>query len=145
MVGYKVKLTPDDNATLLVTCPAIPMVATFGATREEALAHAVDAIETALASMIADGETIPAPDAGDRLEPDEAVVRLPASTALKVQLVWALKAAGLTRVELARRLGCNRESVDRLFRLDHRSRLEQLEAAFKALGRTVDVVVRSAA
>src|SRR4051794_41875700 len=81
------------------------MVATFGTTREEALAHAVDAIETALASPIADGETIPAPDAGDRLKPDEAVVRLPASTALKVQLVWALKAAGLTRAELARRVG----------------------------------------
>jgi len=72
-------------------------------------------------------------------------VRLPALTALKVQLVWALEAAGITRAELARRLKWNRESVDRLFRLDHRSRLEQLEAAFRALGRRVDVVVREAA
>ena len=145
MVAYRVKLTPDDNDTLLVTCPKIPMVTTFGRTREEALAHAVDAIETALASMIADDEPIPAPDGGDHLRADETVLRLPASTALKLQLVFALKAAGITRAELARRLGWNRESVDRLFRLDHRSRLEQLEAAFGALGRTVDVVVRSAA
>src|SRR4051794_41430251 len=121
------------------------MVATFGTTREEALAHAVDAIETALASLIADGETIPAPDAGDRLKPDEAVVRLPASTALKVQLVWALKAAGLTRAELARRLGWNRESLDRLFPLDHPSRPGQLQAGFQALRRTVDALVRRAA
>jgi antitoxin HicB len=35
--------------------------------------------------------------------------------------------------------------VDRLFRLDHRSRLEQIEAAFTALGRTVDMNVREAA
>ena len=42
-------------------------------------------------------------------------------------------------------LGWNRESVDRLFRLDHASRLDQLEAAFKALGRSVDVSIKRAA
>jgi antitoxin HicB len=44
-----------------------------------------------------------------------------------------------------RRLGWNRESVDHLFRLDHASRLDQLEAAFKALGRSVDVSIGRAA
>jgi antitoxin HicB len=66
-------------------------------------------------------------------------------TVLKLQLYWALSTAGITRAELARRLGWKRESVDRLFRLDHRSRLEQLEAAFAVLGRTVDVDVKDAA
>ncbi|HEX5865323.1 MAG TPA: hypothetical protein VF014_13885 [Casimicrobiaceae bacterium] len=47
----------------------------------------------------------------------------------------ALRSAGLTRADLQRRLGWNRESVDRLFRLDHNSRLQQIEAAFRALGR----------
>jgi antitoxin HicB len=45
---------------------------------------------------------------------------------------------------LARRLHWNRESVDRLFRLDHNSRLDQLEAAFKALGRNIDIEVAAA-
>jgi antitoxin HicB len=62
-----------------------------------------------------------------------------------LQLYWALREEGITRAELARKLHWNRESVDRLFRLDHRSRLEQLEAAFTALGRTVDMKVREAA
>jgi antitoxin HicB len=53
---------------------------------------------------------------------------------LKVQLYRCVRGAGITRAELARRLDWNRES-DRLFRLDHRSRLEQLESAFAALGR----------
>jgi antitoxin HicB len=45
-----------------------------------------------------------------------------------------------------RRLGWrSRESVDRLFRLDHASRLDQIEAAFRALGRRIDVKVESAA
>jgi antitoxin HicB len=141
MLEYRVVLTPDDNGTFLVTCPRLPIVATFGETREDALRHAVDAIETALASMIDDGEEIPHPSGG---RPGRAV-RLPLMTALKVQLYWALKETGITRAELARRLKWNRESVDRLFRLDHRSRLEQIEAAFAALGRTVDVNVHEAA
>ena len=29
-VRYLIKLEPDDNDTLLVTCPALPEVATFG-------------------------------------------------------------------------------------------------------------------
>ena len=66
-------------------------------------------------------------------------------TALKVSLYRSLREARLTRVELLRRLGWNRESVDRLFRLDHASRLGQLEAAFKALGRSVDVSIERAA
>jgi antitoxin HicB len=100
----------------------------------------VDAIEAALASMIDDGNDIPRPSAGGPGTP----VRLPLMTSLKVQLYWALRDAGITRAELARRLSWNRESVDRLFRLDHRSRLEQLEAAFAALGRHVDLRVAAA-
>jgi antitoxin HicB len=40
----------------------------------------------------------------------------------------------ISRAELARRLKWHREQVDRLFRLDHKSQLDQLEAAFKAIG-----------
>jgi antitoxin HicB len=139
MLGYRIELTPDDNDTFLVTCPQLPIVATFGETEDEARAHAVDAIETALASMIDDGEDIPEPDGagGD-------IVALPLLTVLKLNLYWALRASGITRAELTRRLGWNRESVDRLFRLDHKSRLEQIEAAFAALGRVVELDVHEA-
>lgn len=140
MFEYRIDLTPDDNDTFLVTCPQLPIVATFGDSENDARRHAVDAIETTLSSMIDDGEDIPVPD----LAPGTAV-RLPLLTALKVNLYWALQAAGITRAELARTLGWNRESVDRLFRLDHRSRLEQIEAAFQALGRTIDIEVKEAA
>jgi antitoxin HicB len=137
---YRVVLTPDDNETFLVTCPQLPIVATYGATEAEALHHAVDAIETALASMIEDGVGIPRPARSGR----GTTVRVPLMTSLKVQLYWELREAGISRAELARRLSWNRESVDRLFRLDHRSRLEQIEAAFAALGRHVDLRVAAA-
>lgn len=140
MLGYRIKLETDDNGTLLVTCPSLPEVTTFGNDEDAAVRHAVDAIEEALASRMASGEHIPeGQQRGPRL------VRLPALTVLKVELYRRLGEAGITRAELARRLGWKRESVDRLFRLGHASRLEQLEAAFVALGRSVSVSVHVAA
>lgn len=140
MLAYRIELTPDDNDTLLVTCPDLPIVVTFGATPEDAMRHAVGAIEEALASMIDDGEDIPAPTDGEG-----PWVELPTLTALKLNLYWSLQQSGITRAELARRLGAHRESVDRLFRLDHASKLDQMDAAFAALGRGIDIQIRVAA
>ena len=36
---YPIKLEPDDNGTLLVTCPALPEVTTFGEDEAEAFEH----------------------------------------------------------------------------------------------------------
>ena len=140
MFGYRVKLETDDNGTILVTCPALPEVTTFGDDESDALRHATDAIEEAIAARMADGQDIPeGQQRGPRL------VRLPALTVLKIELFRQLRRSGLTRAELARRLGWKRESVDRLFRLDHASRLEQIEAAFAALGQAVSVSIHAAA
>jgi antitoxin HicB len=135
IVGYLIKLEPDDG-TLLVTCPELPEVTTFGKDEEDAIAHARDAIEEALAARIAYGQDIPEPKATGR---HRAALSLQAQT--KVQLYWALKEAGISRAELMRRLGWKRESVDRLFRLDHATRMDQYDAAFRALNRKVEVSV----
>jgi antitoxin HicB len=83
---------------------------------------------------MADGDDIPE---GHQRGPN--LVRLPALTVLKAERYRQLRETGITRAELGRRLGWKRESVDRLFRLDHASRLEQLETAFAALGQAVSV------
>ena len=133
-IAYRVTLESDDNGTLLVTCRSLPQVTTFGDDEADALDHARDAIEEALAARIANGRDIPEGSArGPQL------VRLPALTSLKADLYSQMRRAGVTRAELARRLRWNRESVDRLLRLDHASRLDQIEAAVAALGRQVDV------
>ncbi len=64
---------------------------------------------------------------------------LPVQTQLKVLLMKTLRDERMTRAELARRLDWHREQVDRLFRLNHASRLDQIEAAFKVLGRRISV------
>jgi antitoxin HicB len=105
----------------------------------DALRHAADAIEEALASRIADDLDVPEPTA--RHAP---AVDLPLMTVLKVGLYREMKATGVTRAELTRRLHWKRESVERLFRLGHSSRPQQLDAAFRALGRAVDVKIEKA-
>jgi len=141
MFSYPIELIPDDNGTFLVLCPLLPIVATFGEDETSAHHHALDAIETALASMIDDGEDIPAAPARAK---SKWHVDLPVLTSMKLALYLALRNENLTRAELARRLNWKRESVDRLFRLDHHSRPEQLEAAMSVLGKRFEIGIKEA-
>ncbi len=59
MLGYRIKIEADDNGTLLVTCPALPEVTTFGDDAADAMRRAVGAIEEAIAARMADGEDVP--------------------------------------------------------------------------------------
>ena len=151
MRRFEILLTPDDNGTFLVTCPSLPEVTTFGETEDECIRNAVGAVEEALAGRIARGAEIPpAQQALEIKEPNEGLVRmgvLPALPELKVELYQAMRNNGVTRAELARRLKWHRNSVDRLFRLDHASRLEQSEVAARALGLEVraEIVPQAAA
>jgi antitoxin HicB len=140
MMRYTVTLAPDDNGTLLVTVPDIPEALTFGRDREDALARAIDAIETAIMGYIAAREDIPKPRArgADSVE-------LPPLSVAKIELYRAMRADSVGKAELGRRLGVALPQIDRLLDLRHRSRLDALVDAFAALNRTLDIVVKTAA
>jgi antitoxin HicB len=143
---YLCELTPDDNGTFLVTCPAFPEVTTFGEDRAQALLHAIGALEEAIAARIADDDSLPRPATEAQMKRRRGVwVRLPLLTSLKAVLYMALREQHMSRAELARQLGWHREQVDRLFRLNHASRLDQIEAALEKLHQRVDVRVREMA
>ena len=144
---YICDLTEDSNGTLLVTCPAFPEVTTFGEDRAWVRLNAVKAIEEAIAARISDGDPIPSASSEAKLKKialkkGQMWVKLPLLTAVKTQLYKTLRKKEVSRAELARRLGWHREQVERLFRLDHASRLDQIEAAFQALDRKIDLQVR---
>jgi antitoxin HicB len=129
---YQIVLDADDNDTFVVTVPAFPEITTFGESQPDACLHGIAAIEEAIAARMADGEDIPAPLV--ETTGKGHFVEVPALAFLKSALYAISRAQNVNRAELARRLDWHREQVDRLFRLDHNSRLDQLEAAFKALG-----------
>ena len=60
MLAYPITLQ-DDDGTILATSPDFPELTTFGDDREDALAHAVHALEEAIAARIHDGRSIPEP------------------------------------------------------------------------------------
>ena len=136
MFDYPVILTPDDG-TLLVTFPDVPEAITFGANEEEALNHAVDALETALSFYVDDRKPLPVPS----VRPGLPTVRPSALEPIKLAVYREMLVQGVRKAELARRLGWKAPQVDRLFDLSHASRLDQLEAATKALGRHIDVTL----
>ena len=51
----------------------------------------------------------------------------------------------MTKAELGRRLGLHRQQVDRLLDLCHSSKIEQIEAALRVLGKTLSVEIHEAA
>jgi len=51
----------------------------------------------------------------------------------KIQLYESMRAGRVPKAELARRLGIPRQQIERLLDLRHSSRLEQIEAAFRAI------------
>ena len=139
---YTLQVEPDDNGTLLVTCPSIPGVVTFAENEAMVKHRATDAVETMLQSMMVRNEPLPS---SEKLDLASAQVQLGLTASLKAELYEACRMAGVSRAELARRLGWHREQVDRLFRLRHASRLDQIEAALKVVGREIDLQVRVAA
>ncbi|HVV94928.1 MAG TPA: type II toxin-antitoxin system HicB family antitoxin, partial [Hyphomicrobiales bacterium] len=63
----------------------------------------------------------------------------------KLALYRAFLDSGLTKAELARRLGWHGPSIDRLFDLGHDSRIGQIGAAVAALGREMRITTLPAA
>ena len=137
MLAYPVHIEPDDNGTFLVTSPDFPELTTFGDDREEAIARAVDALEEAIAARMYNREDISCPSQGA----DCAV--LPALITAKVMLYQGMRNRGIGKAELAQRLGWTLTQVDRAIDINHRSRLDDMDSALRAVGCQLTVTALS--
>jgi antitoxin HicB len=136
---YPVTITPDDNGTFLVTFPDVPEAITFGDTREDALARAPEALLTIFDALMKDRRPIPQPSVITR-----PWIELPALDTAKIELYRAMYAQRIGKAELARRLHWHGPQVDRVLDVHHESRLDQMEAAFAAVGKHLRVTVEDA-
>ena len=137
MFDYPVILTPD-GGTVLVTFPDVPEAITFGANKDEALLHAVDALETAMSFYVDARKPLPLARKAKR---GQHTVRPSTLECAKLGVYQAMTEQGIKKAELARRLGWHTPQVDRLFDLHHASKLDQIEAAARVLGRHVEVSI----
>lgn len=136
---YNATLTPDEEGGFNVTFPDVPEAITAGDTEAEALANARDALGVALRGILYLGGEIPVPKASGR------PVAVDAEDALKIAVITAFKQAGISKVELAARLGKAETEARRILDPNHPSKLGQLQSALAALGKEVVVEVRDAA
>ena len=134
--GFPV-LLHSERGTILVTFPDLPEVVTEGATRDDALANARDALEVWLRHLMRRGEALPfAP-------PPSETGRLVApglSMAAKAAVYAAWRRSGLTEAEFAARPDEARQVLDP----DHATRIDRLDAGLAALGRRFVVATEAA-
>jgi antitoxin HicB len=140
---YPAKFTPDRTAGgFVVTFPDVPEAITQGDTIEEAMAMASEALELALTFYTEKWADLPVPGS---LKRGMRMVRVPALSEAKFRLYSALRAAGVRKIDLARRLKCSPSQVDRLLDISHHSKLDQMEAAFAAIGKRLAIEIQDAA
>jgi antitoxin HicB len=101
------------------------------ASYQEAMRQATDLLETIVASHLAEDWDLPEPSPAQ----GRPLIALDPLVAAKAELHRAMRAAGLTTDRLAGRLGIEPRQVQRLFDPKHNSRIDELAAAFAAVGR----------
>ena len=121
----------EEDGDFVVTVRDLPEVVTSGSSLTEALELAADAIEVVIGMKLEDEHLLPQPTP---VAPHEYAIPLEPRLATKASIYALWKAAGITKTELARRLGRNEAEVRRILDPDHGTKLDQLQEAAMALG-----------
>ena len=140
---YPAKFERTDGSKILITFPDVEEAVSQGDDEQDAVDMAQDALVTWFAHCIRHGKAInpPSQPKGRKYR----MIGLPAMVSAKVELYTAFKASGLTKAELGRRLAIPKTNVERLFEFKNHTRLDQLEAAFRVLGKDMSISISEAA
>lgn len=129
---YAVRLTPADEGGFVVTCRDLPQLVTQGDDLAHALSEAADAMDEVFAAYMQAGLALPIPSKARR---GERGASPPAETMAKAALHVAMSEAGITKVQLAKRMGIDEKEVRRLLDPHYGSKLPRIAQAIHALGR----------
>lgn len=134
---YPVRISPDGDS-FMVQFPDIPEALTCGDTIEHAREMAHDALLTALEFYFEDLREVPMPS---KIKKGQEYIELPASIAVKVQLLNEMVKQRVKQVDLARRMQLSPTQVNRIVNLRQSTKIDTINEAFKALGKNLDFVV----
>ncbi len=128
---YPVLLSVAQEGGYVVTCRDLPQLITQGENEQDALEQAADAMDEIFATYMIEGTDFPTPSKGKRRE---YLVSPPAETMAKAALYVAMREAGISKTQLAKRLGVDEKEVRRLLDPHYRSKLPRLAHAISLLG-----------
>lgn len=140
MFKYPARLIPDGTG-FAVKFRDIPEAITCGATRDEAIDMAGDALVTAMDFYFDDKRPVPAPTEAKR---GDVLIELPPSIAAKVLLLNTMLAKQVTPAELARRMNTRRQEINRVIDLGHATKIDTIAAALSALGMHLEITATPA-
>ncbi len=129
---YAVHLAAADEGGFIVTCRDLPQLVTQGDDLAHALSEAADAMDEVFAAYMQGGTGFPAPT---KARKGERLVAPPIETIAKAALYVAMSEAGITKVQLAKRLGVDEKEVRRLLDPHYGSKLPRIAQAISLLGR----------
>jgi antitoxin HicB len=132
---YPATIKPDGDGWL-VTFPDIPEALSAGATWEEAIVMARDALITALEFYFDEKREIPQPS---RVKRGQTAIELPPSISAKVLLLNEMVKQRVRPSELAKRLGTTAQEVNRLTQLTHTTKIDGIGSALEALGKKLEI------
>ena len=98
---YPVVLAAAEEGGFVVTCRDLPQLITQGESEPDALEQAADAMDEVFATYMIEGIAFPEPSKAKRRE---HLVSPPAETMAKAALYVAMREAGISKLQLAKRL-----------------------------------------
>ena len=104
---------------------------TGGFTFREALINAEDCLVVALAACIKQQEELPTPSP---YQDGQELLTVQPVIAAQLDLYTAMREQGISRADLAERLGVSSDAVDKLLSLDYSTPIDRVFKALKALG-----------
>lgn len=137
MLNYPAKVKPDGDRWL-VTFRDIPEALTDGATEDEALEMAADALLSSMDFYFEDQRAVPLPS---KARADERLVELPFSVSAKVLLLNEMLAQQMRPSALAKKMGTTAQEVNRVVDLRHKTKIDTLASAMHALGKRFELRV----
>jgi antitoxin HicB len=140
--SYPVKLTKDENGTIIAQYPDVPEAMTVGADETNAIDWAQDALVVALTGYIEERRDIPPPS---KPKKGHKTAHLPPQIAMKLSIYQGMRDQGITQARLGECIGVDGRQVRRILDLDHNTSLSQLVRALKCLGKELIIDIRNAA
>lgn len=140
--AYRALFEPGDRrGNIVVSFPDVPEAITQGHDMADARAMAEEALGLVLLTYLARG--LPLPKVGAKDKKLERIAVAP-DVAAKLAVLESFVAAGISKSELARRIGKNEKEVRRILDPKHATKLPALTAALRALGKRLVVGVMEA-
>ena len=136
---YPAKFEAGETGAVIVTFRDIPEAIAQGNDEADAFTEGASALLTAMDFYFEDRRPVPPPSAS---EDGERLIDLPLSASAKVMLLNEMLAQKVRPADLARAMSLKPQEVNRIIDLTHATKIDTLAAAFKALGRELELAVR---